>query len=131
MQWIFDLPDGAGRLLRIREGHSAPPIRIRHYGALGSNILSASEDSTLRSFSTVADLLHKNFGVASYNRKGSRKHKRFHDPAKMAPIVDFTTDTTKDKEWDNIACIHRSTQVATTWSFGHQRMGDLKLRHPR
>ena len=28
-QWIFDMPDGGGRLLRHREGHSAPPTRIR------------------------------------------------------------------------------------------------------
>lgn len=27
--WIFDLPDGRARLLRIREGHSAPPICIK------------------------------------------------------------------------------------------------------
>ena len=40
-QWIFDLPDGGGRLLRLREGHSDPPTRIRFYGGLGQNILSA------------------------------------------------------------------------------------------
>ena len=27
--WIFDLPDGGARLLRIREGHTAPPTCIR------------------------------------------------------------------------------------------------------
>lgn len=26
---IFDLPDGRARLLRIREGHAAPPICIK------------------------------------------------------------------------------------------------------
>ena len=39
--WIFDLPDGGGRLLRERSGHSAPPNRLRHYGTNGQNILSA------------------------------------------------------------------------------------------
>lgn len=29
--WIFDLADGAGRLLRIREGHAEPPTIIRYY----------------------------------------------------------------------------------------------------
>ena len=39
--WIFDLPDGGGRLLRERSGHSAPPNKLRHYGSTGHNILSA------------------------------------------------------------------------------------------
>ena len=25
----------------------------------------------------------------------------------MPPIVEFTTETSKDREWDNIAAIHR------------------------
>ena len=159
-QWIFDMPDGGGRLLRLREGHSAPPTRIRFYGSLGDNILSASEDSTLRSFSTITDALHKSFGVASYNRKlqkkkGNKKisvgigyegnNADIEGGLKMEPIVDFTTDTIREKDWDNIACIHRNTGLVTTWSFGSQKMGSTKsrsldtrkgsgggyLRHPR
>ena len=42
-QWIFDMPDGGGRLLRIREGHAKPPTKIRFYGSLGNNILSAGQ----------------------------------------------------------------------------------------
>ena len=49
----------------------------------------------------------------------------------MKPIVDFTTETSKETEWDNIACVHRDTLVATTWSFKQQKMGELKLRHQR
>ena len=30
--WVFDSPDGTGRLLRSREGHRAPPRAIRYYG---------------------------------------------------------------------------------------------------
>lgn len=30
--WVFDSPDGTARLLRSREGHSAPPRAIRYYG---------------------------------------------------------------------------------------------------
>ena len=44
---------------------------------------------------------------------------------------DFTTETTRDRDWDNIACVHRDTTAATTWSFGNQKMGELKLRHER
>ena len=45
--------------------------------------------------------------------------------------TDFTTETTRDRDWDNVACVHRDTTAATTWSFGNQKMGDLKLRHER
>ena len=38
-QWIFDMPDGGGRLLRLREGHSEPPTKIRFYGGLGDTLL--------------------------------------------------------------------------------------------
>ena len=30
--WIFDQPDHSGRLLKGRQGHSAPPMRIQFYG---------------------------------------------------------------------------------------------------
>ena len=159
-QWIFDMPDGGGRLLRLREGHSEPPTKIRFYGGLGDTLLSASEDSTLRSFSTITDALNKSFGVASYNRKLQKKKGKksqaikyssiseedeYSCGLKMEPIIDFTTDTIKEKDWDNIACIHRNTGMATTWSFGAQKMGSTHsrslderkgsgggyLRHPR
>lgn len=38
-QWIFDMPDGSGRLLKLREGHSKPPNKIRFYGSLGNDFL--------------------------------------------------------------------------------------------
>ena len=39
--WVFDQPDGGGRQLRVRIGHSAPPAKIKFYGEQGQNILSA------------------------------------------------------------------------------------------
>ena len=130
-QWIFDMSDGGARELRSKCGHSAPPSRVRYYGARGENILSAGQDSSLRVFSTVTDLLHKSLGHASFNRKRSKKFKVSEDPVRMPPIVDFTTETSKDREWDNIACVHRGQGLATTWSFGHSKMGELKLLHER
>jgi len=129
--WIFDMPDGGGRLLRFREGHSKPPAKIRFYGSNGSNLLSAGLDSSLRIFSTVTDILNKSLGHASFNRKVSKKHKVTEDPVRMPPIVDFTTNTTREMEWDNIGSIHRGLSVTTTWSWGKQKMGELKLKHER
>lgn len=46
-------------------------------------------------------------GKASYNRKISKKRGRLvEDPLIMPPIVEFTSETTREKEWDNIAAIH-------------------------
>lgn len=126
--WIFDMSDGGARLLRVREGHSAAPSFIRFHGANGHNILSAAGDSTLRIFNTQTEQFNKSLGKASYNRKTSKKRGRgVEDPLKMPPIVQFTSETTREKEWDNIAAIHSGLTVVTTWSYDRIKMGDLKL----
>lgn len=48
----------------------------------------------------------------------------------MPPILDFTTELTREKEWDNIAAIHTGLPVITSWSFDKCRMGDLQLMPP-
>lgn len=82
-------------------------FQVRYYGGSGEALLSAGLDSSFRVFSTVTDILHRSLGHASWNRKVSKKHKVTEDPVRMPPIVDFTTETAKDREWDNIAAIHR------------------------
>ncbi|XP_076347675.1 WD repeat-containing protein 36 [Tachypleus tridentatus] len=129
--WIFDLPDGSGRLLRHREGHRAPPTKIQFYGLLAENILSASHDSTLRSFSTIGDNLNKNLGQASFDRKLAKKKGVLHDQRKMPPILDFSAETIREKDWDNIVTCHRNLAMVTTWSYGRCTMGQHKLLHKR
>lgn len=110
--WIFDMTDGGARLLRIREGHSAPPSSIRFHGSNGFNILSAGNDSSLRIFNTQTEQFNKSLGTASYNRKISKKRGRVvEDPLRMPPIIEFTSETTRDKEWDSIAAIHSGNDL--------------------
>lgn len=45
----------------------------------------------------------------------------------MPPILHFTTEITREKEWDNIAAIHSGLVMTTTWSFHKSKMGELKL----
>jgi U3 small nucleolar RNA-associated protein 21 len=45
----------------------------------------------------------------------------------MPPIVQFTSETTREKEWDSIAAIHNNLVIVSTWSFDKKKMGDLKL----
>ncbi|XP_037945778.1 WD repeat-containing protein 36 [Teleopsis dalmanni] len=126
--WIFDMSDGGARLLRIREGHTKPPLCIRYYGNSGSSILSSGEDSSLRIFSTISETFNKSMGKASYNRKASKKKNRFQkDWLRMPPIVQFTTETTREKEWDSIAAIHSGIIQTTTWSFHRCCMGEHRL----
>lgn len=126
--WIFDLPDGGVRLLRLREGHAAPPSFIRFHGSNGQNILSAGSDSSLRIFNTTSETANKSLGKASYNRKLAKKRgKQDALHLQMPPIVQFTSETTREKEWDNIAAVHLGLPTVTTWSFHKQKMGELKL----
>lgn len=126
--WIFDMPDDGPRLLRIREGHSAPPSYIRFHDPHGHNILSAASDSTLRIFNTRTEQFNKSLGKASYNRKASKKKKgTVEDTLIMPPIVQFTSETTREKDWDNIASIHLGLSMVTTWSYNNLKMGELKL----
>lgn len=45
----------------------------------------------------------------------------------MPPIKEFTTETTREREWDNIAAIHIGCIQTTTWSFHKSRMGEHRL----
>ena len=125
--WIFDLPDGGARLLHLREGHGASPSYVRFHGGNGQNLISAGGDSSLRIFSTVTETFNKSLGKASYNRKLSKKKKHQEDPHKMPPVVQFTSEVAREKEWDNIAAIHLGLPLVTTWSYHKLKMGDLKL----
>ncbi|KAK3090298.1 hypothetical protein FSP39_010724 [Pinctada imbricata] len=129
--WIFDLPDGGGRLLRQRAGHSAPPNRLRHYGNNGHNILSAGQDSTLQSFSTQHDKHNKSLGRASYNKSETKKSGLLKDKHMMPPITDFTAEVSRQSDWDNIVACHRGLSVCTTWSYQRGTMGHHRLHHPR
>lgn len=126
--WIFDMTDGGPRLLRIREGHSVTPNLIRFHGANSHNLLSAGGDSTIRIFNTQTETFNKSLGKASYNRKASKRRGRTEkDPLKMPPIMEFTSETAREKEWDNIAAIHLGIPTVTTWSYDKLKMSDLKL----
>ncbi|XP_034484836.1 WD repeat-containing protein 36 [Drosophila innubila] len=126
--FVFDMPDGGARQLRIREGHTKPPLCIRYHGGSGVSILSSGEDSTLRVFSTISESLNKSMGRATYNPKATKKKNRFqYDKFSMPPILEFTSDTTREKEWDNIAAIHAGVIQTTTWTFNKSRMGEHRL----
>uniref|UniRef100_A0A0B6Z6J4 Uncharacterized protein n=1 Tax=Arion vulgaris TaxID=1028688 RepID=A0A0B6Z6J4_9EUPU len=129
--WIFDLADDGARLLRMREGHSAPPTSIQFYGGDGHTLLSAGQDSTLRSFSTVHDKHNKSLGRASYHKKASKRAGLKLDKHKMPPIIKFAAEPGRESDWDNIIACHRSLNVVSSWSFQRSTMGHHMFSHPR
>ncbi|XP_056146623.1 WD repeat-containing protein 36 isoform X2 [Lampris incognitus] len=101
--WIFDQSGGEARLLRSRQGHSAPPTYIRHHGNHGHDILSAGHDGTLQSFSCIHERFNKNLG----------------------------RECARESDWDGIVACHRGHLVVTTWNYQRCTMGAHRLQPPR
>uniref|UniRef100_A0AAQ4R2M6 WD repeat domain 36 n=1 Tax=Gasterosteus aculeatus aculeatus TaxID=481459 RepID=A0AAQ4R2M6_GASAC len=103
--WIFDQEGGSPRLLRSRQGHSAPPSTIHHHGNDGKNILSAGQDGTLQSFSSVHERFNKNLGHGEFT-------------------------AARQADWDGIVACHRGCLATTTWNYQRCTMGAHHLQPP-
>ncbi|KAM9794306.1 WD repeat-containing protein 36 [Syngnathus typhle] len=128
--WILDQEGGGARLLRNRQGHSAPPSVIRHYD--GKNILSAGQDGTLQSFSTVHERLNKNLGHGSLNKKKEQKKKKglSYEELRLPAVTAFSCAAARRSDWDGIVACHRGRLATTTWSYQRCTMGEHHLRPP-
>ncbi|AWP14778.1 putative WD repeat-containing protein 36 isoform 2 [Scophthalmus maximus] len=130
--WIFDQEGGGARLLRSRQGHSAPPTTIHHHGNDGKNILSAGQDGTLQSFSTVHERFNKNLGHGSINRKKEQKKKKglSYEELRLPSILAFSSAAARQSDWDGIVACHRGRLAATTWNYQRCTMGAHHLQPP-
>lgn len=126
--WIFDGPGGSARLLRYRMGHSAPPTKIRYHGQNGQHILSAGQDSTLQSFSTVHERFNKSLGRGSINKKKSKQKGLQYDTLTLPPITTFATEIARQSDWDGIIACHQGYITCTTWNYQKASMGTHKLK---
>uniref|UniRef100_A0A6A7FQS0 WD repeat-containing protein 36-like n=1 Tax=Hirondellea gigas TaxID=1518452 RepID=A0A6A7FQS0_9CRUS len=127
--WIFDMPDGGGRLHNHRDGHSEPPLRVRFHGSQGDVMISGGEDSQLRS-SVVSTSRTRSLGLACYNRAMVKKS-GLKASKKMPPIINFTSELTREEGWDSIAAIHLNSSTVSTWSYKKSRMNEQYLSHKR
>ncbi|XP_060768093.1 WD repeat-containing protein 36 [Neoarius graeffei] len=125
--WIFDVAGGEGRLLRFRMGHSAPPTKIKHYDQSGQHILSASQDGSLQSFSTVHERFNKSLGHGSFTKKKAKKKGALYDTAKLPPITTFASETARQSDWDGIVACHQGFVLTTTWNYRKGSMGTHRL----
>uniref|UniRef100_A0A673MW12 WD repeat domain 36 n=1 Tax=Sinocyclocheilus rhinocerous TaxID=307959 RepID=A0A673MW12_9TELE len=129
--WIFVVAGGDGRLLRHRTGHSAPPTKIQHNDQSGINILSAGQDGTLQSFSTVHERFNKSLGHGTLNKTRAKKKGVTHDTAKLPAITTFASETARQSDWDGIIACHRGFLVTTTWNYQKGSIGAHKLEPER
>lgn len=136
--WVFDAPDGTARLLRSREGHRAPPSRIRYYGTPGNAdadansaealcILSGSMDRSLRLFHTVRDCLSTEFSSKPL-LKASTKHKVVSEGSKLRPIVALDSCGTRESDWCNIVTCHEGDTNVYVWMYKNRCIGKHILR---
>ncbi|XP_053195393.1 WD repeat-containing protein 36 [Scomber japonicus] len=130
--WIFDQEGGGARLLRSRQGHSAPPTTIRHHGNDGKDILSAGQDGTLQSFSTVHERFNKNLGHGSINKKKEKKKKKglSYEELRLPAITAFSSAAVRQSDWDGIVACHRGRRATTTWNYQRCTMGAHHLQPP-
>ncbi|XP_061886890.1 WD repeat-containing protein 36 [Entelurus aequoreus] len=130
--WVFDQEGGGARLLRSRQGHSAPPSFIRHHGNSGKDILSAGQDGTLQSFSTVHERFNKNLGHGSINKKKEQKKKKnlSYEALRLPAITAFSSATARQSDWDGIVACHRGCLATTTWNYRRCTMGAHHLQPP-
>ncbi|XP_055015876.1 WD repeat-containing protein 36 [Boleophthalmus pectinirostris] len=130
--WLVE--EGGARLLRCRQGHSAPPTTIRHHGNDGKNILSAGLDGTLQSFSTVHERFNKNLGHGSIDKKKEKKKKHGlkHEELRLPPITTFCSGQgRRQSDWDSVVSCHRGRSSASTWNYQRCTSGAHRLRAPQ
>nr|XP_025147926.1 WD repeat-containing protein 36 isoform X2 [Bubalus bubalis] len=127
--WIFDGPAGEGRLLRFRMGHSAPLTKIRYYGQNGQQILSASQDGTLQSFSTVHEKFNKSLGHGLINKKRvKRKGLQNTMSVRLPPVTEFAAEEARESDWDGIVACHQGKLSCSTWNYQRSTIGAHFLR---
>ncbi|KAL7686337.1 putative small-subunit processome, Utp21, WD40-repeat-containing domain-containing protein [Plasmopara halstedii] len=138
--WIFDhLNGGTARLLKSREGHRAPPTRIRYYGnntlatmADGADgtccqILSAGQDRAFRVFHTAREQQSRELSQGSVLKKARSLNVRVED-LKLPPIVQFAAMETRARDWANVVTCHENELAAYVWRFDHRTIGKKVLR---
>lgn len=126
-EWIFDSVDGLPRLLRSRSGHHAPPTSISFYGETSHFLLSASRDRSLRGFSLYSDAQTAELSQGAVQSTANKLNARI-DDLKLPEIVALASQSSREKDWDNILTAHKDDSAARSWNWGKRRLGSHQLR---
>lgn len=128
-EWIFDGPDGTGRLLRFRSGHAAPPTIVRHYGPDGRWLLSAGQDRAFRCFSTIQDAQSRELSQGHTKRRAKRL--RISEiELKLGRIVALDACDVRERDWSNVLTAHYGDTNAYVWRLQNFALGEHILAPP-
>ncbi|XP_010681761.2 U3 small nucleolar RNA-associated protein 21 homolog [Beta vulgaris subsp. vulgaris] len=120
--WIFDTTDGDPRLLRFRNGHSAPPLCIRFY-ANGRHILSAGQDRAFRLFSVVQDQQSRELSQRHVTKRAKKLRVKAEE-IKLKPVVAFDCAEIRERDWCNVVTCHMDTTKAYVWRLQNFVLGE-------
>lgn len=144
-QWFFEVNSvtGAGdlggsqsipsttappRLLKVREGHSAPPRVIRYIGEGGSTIISTGgDDRSVRSVSVVRDSRSAELSQGALQKKANQIARPVIS-LKLSPAVSIAHSATRTRDWDDLVTIHAGLPFAQSWSTRNNKIGEHKMR---
>lgn len=124
--WIFDSSDGTGRLLRFRNGHSAPPTSVRYYGK-GRHILSAGQDKSFRVFSTIQDQQSRELSQGHVQKRARKAHMK-EEELKLPPVIAFDAVEIRERDWANIVTCHSDHTAAYSWRIQNYAIGEHVLK---
>ncbi|KAI4348100.1 hypothetical protein L6164_008861 [Bauhinia variegata] len=120
--WIFDTSDGDPRLLRFRNGHSAPPLCIKFY-ANGRHILSAGQDRAFRLFSVVQDQQSRELSQRHVSKR-AKKMRVKEEEIKLKPVITFDCAEIRERDWCNVVTCHMDTAKAYVWRLQNFVLGE-------
>eukprot|EP00045_Choanoeca_perplexa_P015567 m.197790 g.197790 ORF g.197790 m.197790 type:complete len:898 (+) comp17026_c0_seq4:772-3465(+) len=123
--FAFDSADGTGRLLRHREGHSAPPTKLRFYNDQ-FEFLSAGSDHSLRMFSVLKDERSVELSQGSLVKKAKAKGMTA-EQLKLPLLSAMSAEPVRQGDWDNIVTAHANMSGARLWSYEDKKLSQLRL----
>lgn len=128
-EWIFDGTDGQPRLLRFRNGHSAPPTIVRHYSD-STRLLSGGQDRAFRYFSTVQDAQSREMSQGHVTHR-AKKLKISDEELKLSRIIALDACDVRERDWSNVITAHENDPVAYVWRIQRFAQGEFALTPPK
>ena len=124
--WIFDNPDGSGRLLKSRSGHSGPPTSCMFYGSYGNVILTSGQDRALRYTAIMRGEQCHEFSQGSLGKMSKKSGMQVED-LRLPPVTCLAACKSREDDWDNVVTCHVGMKQAVTWTTKKRSVGAQKL----
>ena len=133
--WVFDRPDGGGRLLRARAGHAAPPSTVIFHrdsvmvggGPSGqAMMITSGADRTVR----LASLWSAQQDAELSQRREEKKRRNEAAPLqrRLPAVLDLCSSQVRETDWANVLSCHVESSCAYTWDTSRKALAPHVLR---